>query len=213
MHLKLPHSLKDEKEQWKKVDQFLYQNLPLLPDYTDEATSSDHPKNEKALMSTDTSTDTWTAKRSLSHWLAIVAIPVGIMGAIYLFWQENKTQVEVYVPAHDLPAYHQIQPSDLTPKPYASRAVPSDTLRTAQSIAGRYTLTPTPPRQTFDRQPTQRQSKPNLPHRHDRSQPARHPRHDLRRQTSKQATPCPSPLPLQPPKQSLHPDLSCFPTF
>ena len=93
---------------------------------------------------TDTPTDTWTAKRSLSYWLAIVAIPVGIMGALYLFWQENKTQVEVYVPAHDLPAYHQIQPSDLIPKLYASRAVSSDTLRTAQAIAGHYTLTPIP---------------------------------------------------------------------
>ncbi len=48
MHLKLPHNLKDEKEQWKKVDQFLYQNLPLLPDYTSaEAASSDNQKNEK----------------------------------------------------------------------------------------------------------------------------------------------------------------------
>jgi len=110
-------------------------------------------------MSTDTPTDTntdneedktipdrWTAKLSLSHWLAIVAIPVGIMGALYLFWHEEKTRVDVYVyvPAHDLPAYHQIQDSDLAPKRYASRSVPSGILKKSQRIVGRYTLTSLP---------------------------------------------------------------------
>lgn len=108
-------------------------------------------------MSTDTHADTntdneedktipdrWTAKLSLSHWLAIVAIPVGIMGALYLFWQEDKTRVEVYVPAHNLPAYHQIQDSDLISKHYTSRSVPSGILKKSQRIVGRYTLTSLP---------------------------------------------------------------------
>lgn len=86
----------------------------------------------------------WLTKLSLSHWLAIVAIPMGIIGALYLFWQEGKTRVDVYVPARELPAYHQIQPSDLRPKLYASRSIPSGTLRASQEIVGRYTLTQLP---------------------------------------------------------------------
>lgn len=48
MHLKLPPNLEDEKEQWKKVNQFLYQNFPLSWEYTnsDREESSDSKKNE-----------------------------------------------------------------------------------------------------------------------------------------------------------------------
>lgn len=82
----------------------------------------------------------WGAKLSISHWLAIVAVPTGIIGALYLFWQEEKTLVKVYVPTQELSAYHQIQPADLVPKLYASRSVASDSLKTSQEILGRYTL-------------------------------------------------------------------------
>jgi hypothetical protein len=40
MHLKLPHNLKNEKEQWKEVYAFLYQNFPRLPEYTNSSNES-----------------------------------------------------------------------------------------------------------------------------------------------------------------------------
>ena len=82
-------------------------------------------------------------KLSLSQWLAIVAAIGGITGAFYLFYAD-KTLVDVYVPARELPPNYQIQPSDLTPKPYASGAIPLGTLRTAQEIVGRSTYTKLP---------------------------------------------------------------------
>jgi Flp pilus assembly protein CpaB len=104
-------------------------------------------------MSTDTHTgnkenksmpENWRAKLSLSHWLAIVAIPIGIVGACYLFWNEEKTRVNVYVLARELPAYYLIKPDDLVQKSYSFRSVPSGILKTSQEIVGRYTLTELP---------------------------------------------------------------------
>ena len=46
MQLKLPDNLKDEKEQWQAVYQFLYQNLPLPSKYTTKEATLDHPNNE-----------------------------------------------------------------------------------------------------------------------------------------------------------------------
>ena len=88
--------------------------------------------------------DDWSIKLSLSQLLAIVAIPVGILGALYLFWQEEKTYVDVYVPAHELPAYYQIQASDLIQKPYAARSFPSGILKTSEEAVDRYTLAQLP---------------------------------------------------------------------
>jgi hypothetical protein len=48
MRLKLPPNLKTEKEQWKEVYKFLYQNFPISSEYTDsdKEKSSDTKKNE-----------------------------------------------------------------------------------------------------------------------------------------------------------------------
>jgi Flp pilus assembly protein CpaB len=76
--------------------------------------------------------------------VAIVAIPIGVIGAAYLFWHEARTNVSVPVPKQDLPAYHPIRPGDLVQKTYAARNLPANTFRKPQEIAGRYTLTQIP---------------------------------------------------------------------
>lgn len=81
---------------------------------------------------------------SLSHLLAIVAISIGVIGAVYLGWHESQTRISISVPVRELPAYHQIQPSDLTKKTYTARNLPSKTFKQPQDIVGRYTLTNIP---------------------------------------------------------------------
>ncbi|MCC3499429.1 MAG: hypothetical protein JGK03_15355 [Microcoleus sp. PH2017_25_DOB_D_A] len=81
---------------------------------------------------------------SLSQWLAVVVIPVGIVAAAYLFWHETKTSVSIPVPKQDLPAYHSIRPGDLVQKIYSTRNLPSNTFRKPQEIIGRYALTQIP---------------------------------------------------------------------
>lgn len=81
---------------------------------------------------------------SLSQWLAVVVILVGIPAAVYLFWHEARTSVSVPVPKQDLPAYHPIRPGDLVQKTYAARNIPANTFRKPQEITGRYTLTQIP---------------------------------------------------------------------
>lgn len=78
---------------------------------------------------------------SLSQWISVVAVLVGIFAAAYL---ETKTKIEVQVPKADLPAYYQIRQSDLNSKVFASNNVPSNALKKSQEIVGRYTLTNIP---------------------------------------------------------------------
>jgi Flp pilus assembly protein CpaB len=78
----------------------------------------------------------------LEGWLALLVFMVGIGGALYLWWHEAQTSVSVSVPVRDLPAYHQIQASDLTQKPHPARDLTSITLRNSGQIVGRYTLSP-----------------------------------------------------------------------
>ena len=81
---------------------------------------------------------------SLSQWLAVVVIPVGITATAYLFWHETQTSVSILVPKQDLPAYHSIRPGDLVEKTYSTRNLPSNTFRNPQEIIGRYTLIQSP---------------------------------------------------------------------
>lgn len=90
---------------------------------------------------------------SLGGWLALIAFLVGIGGALYLWRHEAQTPVLVPVPARDLPAYHQIQSSDLAQRAQFSRHLTSATLRETTQIVGRYTLTEVPQQQPLsDRQ-------------------------------------------------------------
>ncbi len=81
---------------------------------------------------------------SLSHLLALVAISSGLIGYFYLQKYEIQNQVYLPVPARDLPAYHQIQTSDLKQQEYPDRTVSKTTLRKSTEILGRYTLTAIP---------------------------------------------------------------------
>lgn len=81
---------------------------------------------------------------SLSHLLALVAISSGFIGYFYLQKYESQTKVSLPIPVRDLPAYHQIQTSDLMQQNYPARTVSKTTLRKSTEILGRYTLTTIP---------------------------------------------------------------------
>ena len=78
---------------------------------------------------------------SLGDYLRVFTILVGVIGAIYLYFRESKTRITIPVARRDLPAYHQIQASDLTDKTSTDRKLTSNTLKRPQDIVGRYTLT------------------------------------------------------------------------
>ncbi|GAB1540023.1 hypothetical protein NUACC21_26920 [Scytonema sp. NUACC21] len=80
----------------------------------------------------------WLFIPSLSQWITILALFVGVTGAIYL---ETQTKIEIQVPKRDLPVYYQIKPDDLSSKTYAKKDIPSKILKESQELVGRYTLT------------------------------------------------------------------------
>ncbi|QKQ76892.1 hypothetical protein [Nostoc sp. TCL240-02] len=80
----------------------------------------------------------------LSYLLAIIAVLIGVVGAVYLDWHEIQTLVSIQIPARDLPAYYQIQPGDIFKKTFAARDIPSNTLTKSQDIVGRYSLVKLP---------------------------------------------------------------------
>jgi Flp pilus assembly protein CpaB len=80
-------------------------------------------------------------KPSLSQWITMLALFVGILGATYL---ETQTKIEIQVPKRDLPAYYQIKPGDLSSQTYAKKDIPSKILKNSQELVGRYTLTKIP---------------------------------------------------------------------
>ncbi|MBG1260607.1 SAF domain-containing protein [Nostoc commune] len=78
---------------------------------------------------------------SLSQWITMLALFVGILGATYL---ETRPKIEIQVPNRDLPAYYQIKPGDLSSKTYAKKDIPSKILKKSQQLVDRYTLTSIP---------------------------------------------------------------------
>jgi Flp pilus assembly protein CpaB len=75
---------------------------------------------------------------SLSQWISMVALFVGVLATTYL---ETQTKVTVQVPRDDLPAYHLVQPSDLISRTYAVKDIPRDAFKKTDEIKNRYTLT------------------------------------------------------------------------
>lgn len=72
----------------------------------------------------------------LSRLGVLIAIPVSAFCALYLGLHEPQNRQLIPVPVRDLPAYHQIQLTDLAPK--------KSSAKTLTSIVNRYTLTPVP---------------------------------------------------------------------
>ncbi|HEY9613121.1 RcpC/CpaB family pilus assembly protein [Allocoleopsis sp.] len=72
----------------------------------------------------------------LSRLGVLIAIPVSAFCALYLGLHEPQTRQLIPVPVRDLPAYHQIQLTDLVQK--------KSSAKTLSSIVNRYTLTPVP---------------------------------------------------------------------
>ncbi|MCA1994355.1 MAG: Flp pilus assembly protein CpaB [Coleofasciculus sp. S288] len=80
----------------------------------------------------------------LSRLGVFIAIPVSAFCALYLGLHEPQTRLLVPVPVRDLPAYHQIQPTDLKPQKFSTKTLTSATLKESELIVNRYTLTPVP---------------------------------------------------------------------
>jgi Flp pilus assembly protein CpaB len=80
-------------------------------------------------------------KPSLSQWITMLALFIGIIGATYL---ETQPKIEIQLPKRDLPAYYLIKPGDLSSKAYAKKDIPSSILTKSQELVGRYTLTKIP---------------------------------------------------------------------
>jgi len=72
----------------------------------------------------------------LSRLGVFIAIPVSAFCALYLGLHEPQTRLHIPVPVRDLPAYHQIQLTDLVQK--------KSSAKTLTSIVNRYTLNPVP---------------------------------------------------------------------
>lgn len=81
---------------------------------------------------------------SPSHWLRLIIVVFGIIGALYLWIANRQSQVFIYVPARDLPAYHQIQQADLIRWRYPERDLPQGAFMNESDIIGRYTLDTVP---------------------------------------------------------------------
>lgn len=80
----------------------------------------------------------------LSRLGVFIAIPVSASCALYLGWHESQTRLFIPVLVHELPAYHQIQKSDLKEQKFSSRTLTSATLKKSKQIINRYTLAPVP---------------------------------------------------------------------
>lgn len=80
----------------------------------------------------------------LSRLGVFIAIPLSALCALYLSWHESQTRLSIPVPVRDLPAYHQIQPTDLKEKKSSSQTLTSATLKKSKLMVNRYTLTSVP---------------------------------------------------------------------
>lgn len=80
----------------------------------------------------------------LSRLGVLIAIPVSAFCALYLGLYEPQTRLLISVPGRDLPAYHQIQPTDLVQKKSSAKTLTSATLKKSELIVNRYTLTSVP---------------------------------------------------------------------
>ena len=75
-------------------------------------------------------------------WLVTLFILlVAAAGSFYL-WLHSVNTKSVYVPGHDLPAYHLIQSTDLISKPLPTADLSSDSLIAEENLIGCYTLVP-----------------------------------------------------------------------
>jgi len=77
---------------------------------------------------------------SLGHLFILSNLVLGIVGFGYLHWVEGQSQVRIWVPNRDLPAYAQIKLTDLTEKAVPVRNIPSETVKEADKIRDRYTV-------------------------------------------------------------------------
>lgn len=75
-------------------------------------------------------------RASAAALLGAAVIAVG--GLLYLTLTHNTE--DVYVAAHDLPAYHQIVEDDIRLSPLPSGSLPNDSVRERDVVLGRYTL-------------------------------------------------------------------------
>lgn len=80
----------------------------------------------------------------LSRLGVLIAIPVSAFCALYLGLHEPQTRQLIPVAERDLPAYHQIQLTDLLKPKSASKTLTSATVKASKRIVNRYTLTPVP---------------------------------------------------------------------
>lgn len=77
---------------------------------------------------------------SLGHLFLLSNLVIGILGFSYLHWAEQQNQVKIWVFKHDLPAYTQIQPTDLTEKSFPARNIPAEAVKESDKIRDRYTV-------------------------------------------------------------------------
>lgn len=78
----------------------------------------------------------------LSRLGVLIAIPVSAVCTLYLGLYESHIHPLIPVPVRDLPAYHQIQPTDLVQRKVSAKTLTLATLKESKRIVNLYTLTP-----------------------------------------------------------------------
>jgi Flp pilus assembly protein CpaB len=77
---------------------------------------------------------------SLGHLFLLSNLAIGIWGFIYLQWAEGQSRVKLWVPKHDLSAYTQIKPTDLTEKIVLGRTISPEIVKEIDKLRNHYTL-------------------------------------------------------------------------
>jgi Flp pilus assembly protein CpaB len=77
---------------------------------------------------------------SLGHLFLLSNLAIGILGFIYLQWAEGPSQVKLWVPKHDLPAYTKIKPTDLAEKIVPGRTISPEIVKEIDKLRDHYTL-------------------------------------------------------------------------
>lgn len=81
---------------------------------------------------------------SLGHLFLLSYLILGSLGYSYLQWAEGQSQVKIWVPSRELPAYALIQPTDLTERTFPTRRIAAETVKEIDKIRDRYTITTLP---------------------------------------------------------------------
>jgi hypothetical protein len=71
----------------------------------------------------------------------VLALVVGVAGALFLLWPEPSPTIDVPVPRADLPTYHVIRHTDLVTSTVKEDELPETGIRTPAGLVGHYTLT------------------------------------------------------------------------